>query len=161
MGVIYRKHMSKTLQERLDEFLDQSQEEQLALYEELSMMRMMAVDSIKMYDAACQSRKPEAVTIASEMLKESLEAVSSMVKACADIESKATDKVSIRQLNLFVLQICRAVRRIVGEENVELAQKIINEINSSVKFHADGMGTALTPDQQAQSMDDTVPYVVE
>jgi hypothetical protein len=157
MGVIYRKHMSKVLQERLDEFLEQPQEEQLALYEELSIMRVMAVDAIKLYDGAVQTNKAELVMCAAETLKEALTSVGDMVKACADIEAKATDKVSTRQLNLFIMQICRAVRRIVGEENIELAQKIIDEINESVHFNVEGMGTTLTPDQQAHSMDETIP----
>lgn len=155
MAGIFRRYMSQTLQQKLDMFLDESHEEQLSLYEELAMMRVIATDNVKLYDAAVGTGKPEIIQLAAETLREGLNSIATMVKHCSDLESKATDKVSARQLNLFVLQICKAVSRIVKDEN--LAREIINEINDSVRFPTEGVGTTLTPDQQASSMDDTVP----
>jgi len=138
--LMYRAYLSKTLQQRLDEFTGMSHLELTQLYEELSLSRLTVCDCVEMFRIAhevSEEGKPlakvETRIAAGNMLREALDDVKDLCEAVNKIEAAAKDKVSLHVLSLFVEQVVRAIYKAFPDDN-EAAQRIEKFIRTEVKF---------------------------
>jgi hypothetical protein len=155
----YRGYLNKTLQARLDEFIDSPHHELVSLYEELSLAKCTVVDAVQLYDAACKEGvAPETRVCAGGILREAFADIADLVKACDALEQSAKDKVSLRVLALFVEQIIRAIYNAMPDEP-EKAKAIEKRIRRDVKFPSAGNdtgGDVLSPSQAVAAMDSSI-----
>lgn len=157
---VYKKAMSRSLREAVDEMMERAPAEQVALYEELALMRHTALQAVVLYDAALQTNKSELVANASQMLREALREVADMAQACSRVEQSSQDKLSLTQVSVIIDQIVRVAYDVFGGEQEDLQKVTIfaEAIKHRVKLPTlENRGTTITPDQDVLEMDATVP----
>ena len=157
---LYSRHLGQTLKAQLTEFLDAPHGVQTQLFEELALARTQAVIALKLYEAGMDSKEERTKVLAHSLLKDALNHVRDMCLAVSRIEAAAADKVSIATVDLFIVQVVRAVGRVVKDD--ETTKAIEKEIRDTVRLptskEADvpigSMGTELTPDMEVLAMDE-------
>jgi hypothetical protein len=149
----YSVHLSKTLQEAVEEALDSAPEDQLNLYEELAVMRASAADICKMYDA-CPNDKTRMA--AGGLLRDTMQEVARLCESAARVRASANDKLSIHNLSVVIAQVVRCAWEVFGDDE-ERAQQFEDLIREKVRMPEETRGTSITPDQDVMDMDASVP----
>lgn len=162
---VYSKKLGPALRDKVEELLGSSHDEQISLYEELALMRIAASQAVKLAEPALTGNNvsDKAKRLAISLMCDALSEVREFVVAAARIEREANGRVSIRVVNLFIMQIVRAIYR-ACEGDDELAKRIEAEINETVRLPKDGdadpnvliEGTMLLPSDAAREMDDSL-----
>jgi hypothetical protein len=157
----YSKHLSKTLNDAVEEALAYSPQEQISLFEELAITREMAGDALKAWAAAKalpdSNVKKQAYLQASSMLvREVLDHVRTFCESAARIQAMGKDKFSIHNLQAVVNQIVRISYDVFGDD-LEKAQQFERAIAEHVRLAEQNQGTLITPDQDVIDMDSTIP----
>lgn len=167
MPSYYSKHLGPTLKAAMTELLEQPHDEMVQLYEELALARVQASQAVALA-APCfepgTEIKAETKSLAMEMLRSSIDHVKDMCLAVQKLEQNAADKISLRVVDLFILQIVRAVYTVCGTDNQDIAQRIEAEIENRVRLPKQldidtGVtvnGTVITPDQVVVDMDRSI-----
>lgn len=161
----YTKHLGETLRSRIEGLADESHEEQVQLYEELAISRVMLEQALKLAEPVLMNgadMDARTKMLAMSMLGDAIAGVKELVLACSRIENDAKERVSIRVLDLFVLQVMRAIYRVCGDDSAT-AEKIEYELRDSVSLPSGDQplelpeveGTTLAPsDDVVREMDD-------
>jgi len=151
----YRNVLSKTLQDTLEDALDEDSSEQVSLLTELALMRMTCLESVKLFSASQeQGVNDKTKDKASQLMVMALKNVQSLAESAIRIQTQAKDSVSIGSLKVVVHQITRIIYEMVPDEDI--AMEIERRIKERVKLPDQG-GTVLTPDQDVNEMDDSIP----
>lgn len=154
---IYSKHLGETLSRQLDQLLGEPVHEQIALYEELALARIQALDAAKLYELSLGPRvTAETKAMAAGVLSEAMSKVRDMAMAISRIERETEDKVSVRVIGMIVNQVVRAVQSVTGE-NAELFAQLEEAIRKTVRLPTRSALTigdsALAPGATAAEMD--------
>jgi len=152
----YSKRLGPTLTARLEELTGAAPSEQLSLLEELSLMRVLAGDTVALYDAAVGTEKTELVANAGMLLRDALRQVADMCEKAARVDALAKDKISIHHLSFVVNQIVRIAAEVFGDDTTRAAQ-FEQLIRERVRLPSIQQGTLLTPDADVVDMDSTIP----
>ena len=166
MKRVYSQHLGPTLKKRLEEMLDASHDDQVQLYEELALSRIMAQEAVALADIALSSANDDkgngvSKGLAIDIVQKSLIVVKDFALAAAKLETDAKNTVSLRVVDLFIAQIMKSIAAVLGEDTktVELIESHIAEnvrIPSSRDPNVSIEGTTLTPDKMVEAMDDTI-----
>lgn len=161
----YCQKLGPTLRNKIEELLGTSHDDQVNVYEELALMRIAAAQAVKLAEPALMGNNVNDATkrLAISLMGDALAEVREFVITAARIEREANGRVSVRVINLFVLQVIRAIYRACGE-NKELAERIETEINATVRLPTDTNadpnvvidGTHLLPSDAAIAMDESL-----
>lgn len=154
----YSKHLKGTLQQCVEEALQEDVSETLELYEELAMARRTVVDIALLYEACIDNEnvEPAKRIEVGMLLREGLKDIDKMVTSAFAIEANRRDKISAHNLNTVVNQIVRVAAEVFGDDEVR-AKRFEYMIRTHVKVDDGRPGTSLTPDKDAQEMDASVP----
>lgn len=145
--------------------MEQPHHEQINLYEELALTRTCAAEAVSLAGAALDPQNGAEVSdstkqLAISLMHDALARVKEFVVAASKIESISTEQVSVGVVDLFVLQVLRAVYRVCGKDNEDIAIRIEEEVARSVKLPFQGTdpnvtleGTDMTPDKVVRDMD--------
>lgn len=136
----YTKVMMPALAARLEAFLGSaSHAEQLQIYDEIALARVMLENSIALWSAIEPSTDPR---ITAEMkgaarmdVQRNMDVVTDLCARMARIEKDLSDKVSVRQLGMFVEQIARVIHARLGDSGE--ADMLIEDLRSQVRLPAD------------------------
>lgn len=149
----YTKHLGETLRHQIESLANESHQEQVQLYEELAVSRVMLEQALRLAEPVLIGDDMDDKTklLAMSMLGDAIAGVKELVLACSKIENDVKERVSIRVLDLFVLQIMRAIYRACPDD--EIAEKIEFELRDSVSLPSGDQplevpeveGTAITP----------------
>lgn len=160
----YTKHLGQTLRSKIEDLANESHNEQVHLYEELALARVLLEQAVVLCEPALIGNEmPVKVKVlAMSALADGIALVKDLVVAAAKIENDTRDKVSMRVLDLFVLQLLRAVYRACDDDKI--ADRIEFEIRDSVSLPSGDQpleviaveGTEITPDAVVTAMDATV-----
>ncbi len=161
LPTFYSSKLTRTLSAAVEECLDKSPHEQLNLFEELALMRVQAGDAVKLYGAALElsddnPAAPELQTDAGLIMRDSLKDVISTCEAAARIEAASKDRITLNDVAFIVAQIVRIAYE-VFDDDMERAQQFEVLVRDKVKITDGGRGTDITPDQDVQDMDGTIP----
>ena len=168
MKRVYSQYLGPTLKSRLEEMLDASHDDQVQLYEELAMSRVMAQEAIKLADIALsqaddKNKNGNGINkgLAIDIVQKSLSVVKDFALAAQKLETDAKNTVSLRVVDLFIAQIMKSIQSVLGDDTrtVELIESHIAEnvrIPSSRDPNVSIEGTILTPDKIVEAMDDTI-----
>lgn len=160
---IYRKGLKDGLVDLLESLASQPHHDQIALYEELALSRMCAQQALALATPVLSGEKVDAQTqaLTVSLLKDALNNVRDMCIAVSKIEKDKDDRVSLKVVDLFIIQILRAIYRVCGDEHAELAVRLEEEITSTVQLPKDidvegaVAGTDSLP-SDVQSMDSSI-----
>ena len=139
MPSYYSKYLGPKLSERVREALNTPHDEQVSLYEELALTRTMACEALKLAqplfdDKQCKKLNEETKALMVTTLGTAMNNVKDLVLAASRIEKDASDKVSIKVINLIVRQIIMAINDVCGTERMELAEAIAHAIDQRVRL---------------------------
>lgn len=133
---------------------------QVSLHEELALTRAAADQAVRLAGAALDKGDAKTKDLAIQCMVDALGNVKEMALAVSKIERDIEDKVSLKVIDLFIMQIMKCIYSAVDED---VAQHIEQLINKNVRLPAPGMdpsrlieGTLITPDQIVQDMDNTI-----
>jgi hypothetical protein len=135
----YSKYLGPKLKDKIQELLEAPHDEQIALYEELAIARSNACQALKLAQPLWdekQSKKlePETKALILSTVNDAMDHVKDMVLAASRVEKDAADKVSVKVLNLVVMQIVYAINDVCGTENLKIAQAIERAIDERVRL---------------------------
>lgn len=135
----YSKYLGPKLSERVRELLDAPHDEQVSLYQELALARSNACEALKLaqplYDESCADKlTPELRSLMISTLNDAMSNVKDLVLAASRLEKESADKVSIKVINLIVMQIIMAINDVCGTENVAIAEAIAKAIDDRVRL---------------------------
>lgn len=132
----YGKYLGPRLSERVREALNKPHDEQVSLYEELAIARATACEALKLaqplFDGTKLNLETKALTI--QTLRSAMTSVKDLVLAAARVEKDQEDKVSIKVINLIMMQVVLAVNEICGTDNAILAEAIAKAIDDKVRL---------------------------
>lgn len=156
MPHFYRRVLRSTLQETFDELVLKAPAEQVQLFEELALMRLTVLDCVKLYDIASSTNKPEIILDAGMTMRLALKEVADLCSKAASIEAAGKDKLSVHHITFVVNQIVRLAFETFSE-HTELAEEFERRVRTDIKLPSVQGGTLLTPDQDVEGMDDSIP----
>jgi hypothetical protein len=179
----YKRYLTQTLNEVIEEMTSLAPAEQLQMYEELALLRDAAAMHVQLYSVAregleriistdgIESERAKAMRQvlvgAAEQMRSQLLSVISVGESAARIEANARDKVSVLSLHHFVDQVVRCAHEAFGGDHEGITRaKVFDEmLRTSIRLPpvpdsgSNLSPTSLTPDAtpDVMAMDDTVP----
>ena len=162
----YAKFLGPTLRKAIEELSSDSHFNQVNLYDEIAISRIAAGKALKLAEPVLTGEieaKENARMLALELTKEAMNHVRDMVVAAAKIERDANAKVSLRVVDLIVMQIIKAIHEVCPDK--ALADKIAEHINENVRLPTQLSsdvgaivvdGVESTPDMMVLEMDSSV-----
>lgn len=137
MSAFYSKHLGPKLSERVRELLDAPHDVQVSLYEELAVARASACEALKLAQPLFDEKmelSTETKSLIISTLGSAMANVKDLVLAASKLEKEAGDKVSVKVINLVVMQIVLAINDVCGTENLALAEAIGKAIDERVRL---------------------------
>ena len=139
LPVVYSKFLGPKLAERVEELLAQPHAEQVSLYNELAIARSSACEALKLasplFDDKLSDKLPaELKALMIQTLGTAMGEVKDLVLAASRLEKEAGDKVSLKVVNLIVMQIVLAINDVCGTEYLGLAEAIARAIDERVRL---------------------------
>ena len=132
----YSKYLGPKLSQRVKELLDTPHDEQVSLYQELAIARANACEALKLstplFDGTKLDDSTKALIIST--LGEAMKNVKDLVLAASRLEKDAEDKVSMKVVNLIVMQIIIAINEVCGTEHIIIAEAIAKAIDNKVRL---------------------------
>jgi hypothetical protein len=127
------------LKEKVEELLAQPHDVQISLFQELAIARTTACEALALAQPLWDEKKSVKLDEATKALmlqtvSQAMQGVKEMVLAASRIEKDAADKISIKVVNLIVMQIVLAINDVCGTENLELAEAIAQAIDERVRL---------------------------
>ncbi len=154
---LYRKVISKSLHDALEEQLGVKPSDQLSILEELALMRDFASQSVALYSAARESGKPDAVMMAGSMMVELLKTVSKTAEQAAKITSQTSDNYSIHDLQYVVNQLVHILHRCVPEGSEHIAMEFEAKVKEQLVLPNQPEGVVSEPHHDVDEIDSMVP----
>lgn len=135
----YSKYLGPKLSERVRELLDAPHDEQVSLYQELAVARASACEALRLAQPLFDDRQsaklsPETKSLIIQTLGQAMSNVKDVVLAASRLEREAEDKVSMKVINLVVMQIVLAINDVCGTEHLALAEAIGKAIDERVRL---------------------------
>lgn len=162
LPMFYSKVLTKSLREFVAECCEQEPHKQLALWEELALLRDKAALVVglygKMKEKFGDDPTPDQLTAlmrVGDMMELALKAVAEMSMRQSTLLNAGKDKVTVFNIEYAVQQVVRIAHQAFGNspEVVEFERMV----RDNVKIAAGPEGTTLTPDQEALALDALVP----
>jgi len=137
LPTFYSKYLGPKLRERVEELLLKPHDEQVSLYEELAIARANACEALNlarpMFDDP-SSLTDETKALIISTLSTAMDNVKDLVLAASRLEKEAGDKVSLKVMNLIVMQIVLAINDVCGTKHLGLAEAIAKAIDERVRL---------------------------
>lgn len=135
----YSKYLGPKLKARVEELLNKPHDEVVALYEELAVARATAAEALilasPLWDDELNKKiDQDTRALMLQTLSQAMNGVKDLVLAASRIEKDSSDKVSIKVINLIVLQIISAINEVCGTDNITIAKAIEAAIDEKVRL---------------------------
>ena len=161
LPALYRKVISKSLHDALEEQLGIKPSDQLSILDELALMRDFASQSVALYSAARESGKPQAVMGAGAFMCELLQKVAKTAEQAAKITSQTSDTYSIHDLQYVVNQLIHILHRCVPEGQEHIAIEFEAKVKEQLVLPNQPEGVASEPHHDVEEIDSMVPKLTE
>jgi len=154
---LYGKLLGGTMEETMNALLDESPAEQIQLFEELALTRVVCRDAVKLF-AAAQQGDDEQKILAQQVMLDALKFVKDMCEGAAKVDNNSKDKFSIQHVRHISNQITQCAHEAFGMGDPDAVKRFAELIKAKVKMpSASNDGTDITPDQDVLEMDATIP----
>ncbi len=167
MSKRYAKFLGETLRDKIEELASVPHHEQVSLYDEIAVARLAAVQALKLAEPVLNGEvnvKAEVKALAIECLREAMNHVRDMVVSAAKVETASGSKVSLRVVDLLIMQVIKAIHDVCPDKDV--ADKIAEHIRDNVRLPTGETsdvgapsiidGVESTPDMMVLEMDESV-----
>lgn len=139
LPIFYSKFLGPKLTKRVNELMNSPHDEQVSLYQELAVARSNACEALilarPLYDeTTADTLTPEIKSLMIQTLSQAMSEVKDLVLAASKLEKESGDKVSLKIVNLIVMQIVLAVNDVCGSEHLDIAEAIARAIDERVRL---------------------------
>lgn len=149
----YSRNLSKSLAEALEASLAQKPDDQLALFEELALVREHANNSVKLYSMALDKGSPDAVMAAGELMCIHMKQVADVCAVAAKVHNDQKDRFSIHDLNYIIEQITRISYDCFSHLDEAAVINFAKTVREQLQIAQENKGTSSTPDSIVAQMD--------
>lgn len=173
---VSRYKLNPRLAARVQAELDKDPDEQLAIYEELALMRVHTSDYVKLYGDAVDAEEHaidtgqlEKIQAAKErrmragmLMTESIQQVTEACAKAVKIQNAQKDRFSIHDIKFILTHIERICNTVVGVDSPYLAEKFMRTVEEDLsipRISSIDRGTQLSIDETAAYFDHSVPLV--
>jgi hypothetical protein len=138
MPGFYNKVLGPTLKRRVEELLNVPRPEQMSLFDEIALARVNVERALQLASPVFEGTitDPNIVALSLSCVRDAVDHVANLIKTMSTIEKDTLDKISIYTLNLFIIQICRAIKDELGDDPA-LAERIGKAIDERVRLPLD------------------------
>lgn len=162
----YAKFLGQTLRDKINELSTDPHFDQVNLYDEIAIARLGAIQALKLAEPALlgtHDLKPETIALSLSCLHDAMDRVRDVVVAASKIEKDSDGRVSLRVVDLVIVQIIKTIYKICPDET--LAIELEKTIRDTVRLPviADGSSGAMiaegvenTPDCIVNEMDASI-----
>jgi hypothetical protein len=147
----YKRALTQTLTDALQQSLELKPDDQFNLMEELALMRQVASQYVTVYGAALESGKQDLILSSGELMALALNQVANICKLAASVHSEQKDKFSIHDLNYVIEQIIRISYDCFKDD--DRCNKFAMMIRDQLDIRSKAQGTTITADQAVRDMD--------
>lgn len=164
------KVLRGTLEHYVEEQTGVHPNEQTELYEELALIRHAASTAVDEYQLSHEKHLSTPTAATKEELLEKTEImtlrlreVATFAEKTAKITQASTESLSVHNLQYLIKQMGSILFEALGDD-AEMINKIDQQFRGEIKLmiqDQQGSGTNITPDQDVQEMDGTVPLMGE
>ncbi len=136
---VYSKFLGPKLKDRVEELLKRPHDEAVNLYEELAVARAIACEALRLAQPLFDDDQelkltPQTKALMIQTLGQAMDEVKDLVLAASKLEKEAGDKVSLKVMNLIVMQIVLAINDVCGTKHLGLAEAIGAAIDERVRL---------------------------
>lgn len=144
MAGFYSKSLGPTLHGRVKELAGLPLTQQSNILEEIQVARAVAMDAIQLASVVLDESNRDKVTdqdrvLATRCVMDSMNQISILVERLAKIEALSEDKLSLKAVDAFVLQITRIIGEELGHTHVNIAERINARILNDIRIPLDAM----------------------
>lgn len=147
----YKRNLSKSLAEAIEDSLDLKPDDQFNLMEELALMREVAGQYVKVYGAALESGKQDVILSSGELMALALNQVSNICRQAAAVHNEQREKFSVHDLNYIIEQIIRISYDCFKDD--DRCNTFALMIREQLDLKSNKQGTTITADQAVTEMD--------
>lgn len=172
---VYKQKLGPKLKTMVEQATGIDPDEQIAVFEELALMRSHASNFVAVYSAAYEAAEAVAtnaaatpeqkaaasarLTSAGQLMTEALQIVTDTCAKATKIQTQLKDRFSIHDLK-FVIERIMMIHFSVAKDYPELVEAFAKAIDEELKLPQSGStGTSLHPDDTAREFDASVPLV--
>ena len=161
----YAKFLGVTLRNKIEELTSDPHFDQINLYDEIAIARLSATQALKLAEPVLTGSikvKNTTMVLAMSCLRDAMDHVRDVVVAAAKIEHDAGGKVSLRVVDLVIMQVIKAIHEVCDDP--VLADLIEKAVRENVRL-PEGSGDAgalivdgveSTPDVIVMEMDESI-----
>ena len=154
---LYRKVISKSLHDALEQQLGIKPSDQLSILEELALMRDFASQSVALYSAARDQGKPDAIMASGMFMSEILNKVAKTAEQAAKITSQTSDTYSIHDLQYVVNQLIHILHKCVPADQQHIAVEFEAKVKEQLVLPNQPEGVMSEPHHDVDEIDSMVP----
>lgn len=173
---MYKDKLSPKLQAAVAMMTSADPDEQVAVFQEIALMRTHASTFVQLYSAvhekhekALESGDTEKITKsqsqltnAGEMMCDVLQRVAETCSKAARVQATLKDRFSLHDLKYVIDRIIAIHWSVCGSTHPEIAEAFIKALDAELQLPtAQAQGTDLHPDDTAREFDASVPYAAE
>lgn len=166
MPGFYRKNLTTTMNDALDEMLDCKSSDQFSLLDELALCRIHAATFVEQYSEAVELCENNPECDKSKQLKdvtglqmvEALNNVKEMADKASKVHFAGKDHFTALDIRLVVNQFVKLMYETCGTQNQHIAMEFEKLVEDRIRLpQLENQGTSITPDQDVIEMDETIP----
>lgn len=133
MHSYYSQQLGGTLGDKLAELASRPHNEQVQIYEEIGIARLMLLDALKLARPVLDNDPKVTDTLRGmvrELLTQGVSQVASLCETASRIERNAEDKISLTVLQLFVTQVTRAIYEVLSQMLTPMIVEVLGDVAS-------------------------------
>lgn len=144
MPGFYSKSLGPTLHKRVKELAGLPLTQQSNILEEIQVARAVSMEAVQIASVALDDSNKDKVTdaeraVAIRCVMDAMSQITVLVERLAKIEALSEDKLSLKAVDAFVLQIVRIIGEELGQGHIEAAERIHQRIMNDVRIPLDAM----------------------
>lgn len=128
MAGYYSANAGPLLKEKLEELAAQNPQDRQSLADEVDFVRMLALQSVALFEASIESGDGAMVTRAASIARDAMEGVATMVEKHVRVKATGEGTIDLAQVDYIVSQIVTIIEKRVAIVDTSLADKIIADI---------------------------------
>lgn len=129
MAGYYSMNAGPLLKAKLEQLAAQAPQDRQSLSDEVDFVRMLALESVALFEATIESGKADLQSRAAAIARGAMESVATMVEKHARVKATSESTIDLEQVDYIIAQIVRIIEHRVAAVNKPLADKVIADIS--------------------------------
>jgi len=130
MAGYYSANAGPLLKAKLEELAAMAPQDRTSLSDEVDFVRMLALQSVALFEATIQSGDAALQTRAASIARDAMESVATMVEKHSRVRATSEGTIDLQQVDYIISQMVNIIERHVAVKNKAMADRIIADIRN-------------------------------